>query len=151
MTEGSPVFIDTNVLVYAAVEDSPFRCLAWQAMETCSAASAPIWISRQVLREYIATMTRPSPGVPAIPVATTLKQVQHFQSRFRIAEDGPAVTEILLSLFQDFQVAGKQIHDANIVATALAYEIPAILANYFADFGRFESLIEIVPLEVYRA
>jgi predicted nucleic acid-binding protein len=72
--------------------------------------------------------------------------VLHFQSRFRIAEDGPACTEILLSLLQKVPFAGKQIHDANIVATALAYGIPRILTNNTSDFDRFSSLIEIVPL-----
>lgn len=149
MKEGSPVFIDTNVLVYAAVEDSPFRRLAWQAMKTCSVSSAPVWISRQVLREYLATMTRPHPNAPAIPVLTAVKQVLHFESRFRIAEDGPAVTQALLSLLQEVPVSGKQVHDANIVATALAYDIRCILTNNVDDFNRFSSLIEIIPLETY--
>jgi hypothetical protein len=37
------------------------------------------------------------------------------------------------------------------VATALAYGIPAILTDNVADFERFASLIEIIPLEAYRA
>ncbi len=94
----------------------------------------------------MAIMTRQPPNIPVIPMATTAKQVLHFQSLFRIAEDGPAVTENLLELVQRFPVAGKQIHDANIVATALAYGIPCILTNNKADFDRFSSLIEIVPL-----
>ena len=39
---------------------------------------------------------------------------------------------------------------ANIVATALAYDIPSILTNNIADFDRFSGLIEIIPLESYR-
>lgn len=150
MKAGSAVFIDTNVLVYAAVEDSPFRALACRAMDACFASSAPVWISRQVLREYMAIMTRPGLSVPAIPIDTTARQVRHFQSTFQIAEDGPAVTEILLTLLQDVSFAGKQIHDANIVATALAYSIPSILTNNVADFDRFSRFVEIVPLENYR-
>lgn len=149
MKEGSPVFIDTNVLVYAAVEDSPFRRLAWQAVEACSASSSPVWISRQVLREYLATMTRPHPDVPAIPVVTTVRQVLHFESRFRIAEDGPTVTKNLLMILQNVPVSGKQVHDANIVATALAYDIPCILTNNASDFNRFSNLIEIIPLDTF--
>ncbi len=146
MKDGNSVFIDTNVLVYAAVQDSPFHQLAWHAVETFSASSTPAWISRQVLREYMAVMTRPATHAHALP-AITVTQVLHFQSIFRIAEDGPTVTENLLSLFKSIPVAGKQIHDANIVATALAYDIPSILTGNVADFDRFSNLIEIIPLE----
>jgi predicted nucleic acid-binding protein len=149
MKEGSPVFVDTNVLIYAAVEDSPFHPFACRAMEVLFSSSAPVWISRQVLREYIAVMSRPKLDAPAVPITTMVRQVLHFQSRFRIAEDGPAVTEFLLSLFQEIPVAGKQIHDANIVATALAYGIPCILTNNVSDFERFSERIEIVPLGAY--
>ncbi len=138
------------MLVYAAVEDSPFRSLACKAMDACFASSAPVWISRQVLREYMAVMTRLGSSVAAIPIDTTVKQVLHFQSAFQIAEDGPSVTEILLTLLQEVPVSGRQIHDANIVATALAYGIPCILTNNVADFDRFSRFVEIIPLENYR-
>lgn len=77
MTADNPVFVDTNVLVYAAVEDSPFHHLAIRSMEPIFAASTPVWISRQVIREFIAIMTRPVPGVPDIPTLTTVKQALH--------------------------------------------------------------------------
>jgi len=138
MKAGSPVFIDTNVLVYAAVEDSPFHLRARQMMEACFASSAPVWISRQVIREYMAIMTRQPPNIPVIPMATTAKQVLHFQSLFRIAEDGPAVTENLLELVQRFPVAGKQI------PTMRAYNIDTLLTLNYDDFRRFEDRITIL-------
>ena len=147
MKEGNAEFFDTNVLIYAALEDSPFRNLAWRAMDAFAALSAPLWISRQVLREYIAAFTRFS--TPLVSTEMITRQVRHYESRFRIAEDGPAITATLLSLLESVSFGGKQVHDANIVATALAYDIPCIVTHNIIDFSRFSSHIDIIPLETF--
>jgi len=43
-------------------------------------------------------------------------------------------------------LGGKQVHDANIVATMQAYGISHLLTHNIADFKRFESFITIVSL-----
>jgi hypothetical protein len=43
-------------------------------------------------------------------------------------------------------VGGKQVHNANIVATMLAHGIPRLFTHNVADFNRFSTLIEILPL-----
>lgn len=68
------------------------------------------------------------------------------ESQFQIAEDNSAVTARLLSLVDQFPVAGKQVHDANIVATMQVYGIRRLLTHNVADFTRFASLLEILPL-----
>lgn len=44
-------------------------------------------------------------------------------------------------------MSGKQIHDANIVATMIAYRIEYLLTHNVVDFERFTSLIHILPLD----
>lgn len=39
-----------------------------------------------------------------------------------------------------------QVHDANIVATMLAYGIPRLLTHNVDDFKRFAHLIAVLPL-----
>ena len=56
------------------------------------------------------------------------------------------MTAQLLHLLSSVQVAGKQVHDANIVATMLTYGVPKLLTNNTADFARFGHLITVVPL-----
>ena len=41
---------------------------------------------------------------------------------------------------------GKQIHDANIVATMLAHGVKAILTHNRKDFIRFEEFITIIGI-----
>jgi len=44
-------------------------------------------------------------------------------------------------------LSGKQIHDANIVATMLVHHIPALLTTITEDFKRFSHLITVLPLD----
>ena len=55
-----PVFVDTNVLVDAAVPAFPLHFDAKAKSRELEANSAPLWISRQPLREYLSALSRPS-------------------------------------------------------------------------------------------
>jgi predicted nucleic acid-binding protein len=58
-----PVFLDTNILVYASVDASPSYQAARAAISDYEASQTPLWISRQVLhdyREYLATFSKRS-------------------------------------------------------------------------------------------
>jgi len=48
-----PVFVDTNVLVYAAVPAFPLHVDARMRLTELEAAGVCLWISRQTLREYL--------------------------------------------------------------------------------------------------
>ncbi len=61
-------------------------------------------------------------------------------------EDDERVTANLLTLVQQIPTGGKQVHDANIVATMQTYGITRLLTHNVADFVRFQPLITIVPL-----
>jgi len=97
-TEGNRVFVDTNVLVYAAVSQAPFHAEARSVIRTRQEAGMDLWISRQVLREYLATLSRPQTFSIPQPIDVLIADIQRFQASFSIAEDGPAVTAKLLEV-----------------------------------------------------
>ncbi|HAZ46089.1 MAG TPA: VapC toxin family PIN domain ribonuclease [Cyanobacteria bacterium UBA11369] len=142
----SSVFIDTNIFVYAATNQSPFHQAALQAIQRLYDSSVEVWISRQILREYLAILSRPQPFTNPLPVATLIEDVRLFQTRFRIAEDDPQVMERLLTLMGQIPMVGRQVHDANIVATMLVYGISQLLTNNVDDFNRFSEFITVLPL-----
>jgi len=57
MPDKDRVFLDTNVLIYLANEDSPFHSSTLAKFKEV-AVGTEIWISRQVLREYGVVMSR---------------------------------------------------------------------------------------------
>jgi predicted nucleic acid-binding protein len=59
-------------------------------------------------------------------------------------EDGPEVGRRLMELCQLVPIAGRQVHDANIVATMLAHGEDRLLTMNRGDFRRFAPRIEVV-------
>jgi predicted nucleic acid-binding protein len=145
-TAADPVFVDTNVLVFANTTTVPLHAQAQAVLQAHSASAAELWISRQVLPEYVATLSRPQSFSIPIPAASLIADVMRFQSQFHIAEDGPAVTTYLLGLLGSIPIGGGQVHDANIVATMLAHGLRRLLTHNTADFVRFNTLIQVEPL-----
>jgi len=141
-----PVFIDTNILVYATRPSAPNHSAARVALNRLEAEGAILWISAQVLREYLAVVTRAQVTAPALPMATAIADVRRFQSIFEVAYPGRGGLDRLLDLLAAGRGVGRQVHDANIVATMLEFGIRRLLTFNAADFHRFANLIELVPL-----
>jgi predicted nucleic acid-binding protein len=137
------IFLDTNILVYANAETAPMHKAALSAIEENYQAQRPIWISRQVLREYLVIMTRPQAFAEPLPKATVIERIKYFQNKFNVADDNAAVTEQLLHLLKNYDFGGKHIHDADIVATMKVYDIPRLLTHNIKDFNLFGSAIEM--------
>ncbi len=147
MTSGDrPIFIDTNILVYANILAYPLHSIAAERIQSLLDAEVELWLSRQVLREFIAAVTRPQTYGNPQPIGVVVTRVQTFQAQFRVAEDNPQVTTQLLNLLQQFPTTGRQVHDANIVATMLTAGIDRLLTHNVKDFDRFSDLITVIPL-----
>ena len=138
-------FVDTNVLVYATAEGAPFQDRARAALVGL-AVNERLSISRQVLREYLAVMTRPQTWGKPLSLAAAMADATAFTDRFRVLEDGPAVWDQLGALSRHRAFAGRQVHDANVVATMLAHGERRLVTFNTADFRRFDALIELVTL-----
>ena len=138
------MFIDTNVLVYSRVPGSPDHDVARAMLDRALQGSEPLRISRQVIREYLSVVTRPQTWPVAITRDEALDDVNRLVSTFEILEDGPAVTENLIALCREVSVGGRQIHDANIVATMLTHEERRLLTFNTSDFRRYAHRIELV-------
>ena len=108
------------------------------------AAGTPLWISRQVLREYLAAATRPQPSGLVLPMSQAISDVRRFQSGLNVLEDGADVFEHLLRLLAVHPGAGKQVHDANLVAVMLTHGIDQLCTFNVTDFRRFDKLINVV-------
>lgn len=146
MTSGKRIFVDTNVLTRATIDAAPLHTEARTLLDTLWGEGAELYISHQVIREYVANATRPQTYSPALPVTFVLEQVEDFRKSFYILPDSPAVLSRLLELVRKVPVGGKQVHDTNIVATMLANDIEELLTNNIHDFERYRTYIRVIPL-----
>jgi predicted nucleic acid-binding protein len=147
MTGVDRLFIDTNVPIYATNESSPWHGLANAALQEARQLGIELIISTEVLREYLAAATRLRGTGSGIPLADIFENLQTFQREFTIVEDTRLVAAALENLACSVAVAGKQVHDANIVAAMQIYGIRHLLTNNGDDFARFAQFITVVPLE----
>ena len=138
------MFIDTNVIVQSRNAKAPDYLKARALLERAASEVNPLRISRQVLREYLAVVTRPQSWAAPLPLAVALDDVDRMSDEFEILEDGPVVTEALVALCREVPVGGRQIHDANIVATMLAHGERLLLTFNTADFRRYGDRIALV-------
>ena len=138
------MFVDTNVLVKSRILGAPDHDIARARLEQALQGLEPLRISRQVLREYLSVLTRPQTWPVAITREDALDDVNRLMRSFEILEDGPVVTASLIALCREVSVGGRQIHDANIVATMLAHGERRLLTFNTADFRRYGDRIELV-------
>jgi predicted nucleic acid-binding protein len=64
-----------------------------------------------------------------------------------VADENERVMKNLFNLLENVKIGGKQVHDANIVATMQAANIAHLVTLNLADFARFESYITLLTVE----
>ncbi len=137
-------FIDTTVLLTATSPARPAHGAA-RALLEAGFADRSLYLSGQVVREYMAVATRPAAvnGLGLAP-ADALGNVRQFLDRSNFLREDEGVRDTLLRLLHEVPCAGKPIHDANIVATMLAHGIRRVVTLNPQDFARFVPSIEVL-------
>ena len=141
------MFVDTNILVAARFLTAPAHVTACRCLDYIGNSGETLHISRQIVREYLVTVTRPQSWSAALTIDDALEDASRLVSSFTVFEDGPNVMAALAVLCREVPVAGKQIHDANIAATILAHGERRLLTLNVKDFRRYGERIAMVDLE----
>jgi predicted nucleic acid-binding protein len=140
------VFVDTNVLVQSVVTTAPLYAAALTKLHQLRQDDTELWTSRQVLREYVVALTQPQAFGPPLPAQKVIGDVAFLQSTLAIAEDNADVMAQALTFMARFNLAGKHMHDANIVATMQVHGIRKLLTARPADYAAFGGLVIPLPL-----
>jgi predicted nucleic acid-binding protein len=141
-----PVFLDTNVLIYLVRPRSPFHATAVEKLRALDQAARTTWISPQILREYLAVATRQQGPIAAVAMQEALRDIERFRTTFEVTQESPAEFRRLLELLAKVPASGKQVHDANLVATMLENGFRHLLTFNQRDFRRFTNIIELEPI-----
>ncbi|MEQ8189558.1 MAG: PIN domain-containing protein, partial [Candidatus Eremiobacterota bacterium] len=131
MKDVKELFIDTNILVYATSQKSPLYDQANKKLALASDTGIALIISPQIIREYLSATTRNLHNSQAYD--DIIYNIQMFQNDFYIVDDNKIVVSALEKLVQAYSVSGKQVHDANIVATMQVYGIKYLLTHNICD------------------
>jgi predicted nucleic acid-binding protein len=144
MTMADRTFADTNIVLRLLNSALPEYTAVEQLVRQVRTSNSELWISRQVIREYLVQVTRP--GFLAVPLSVEQVEthVKTLRSLFQVADETNAVTDKLIELLKEFPSGGKQIHDANIVATMLVYNIDSLLTLNVEDMKRFATKVKVI-------
>jgi uncharacterized protein len=139
--------VDTNILVYAHREDSPFHSAAFRRVAEL-AEGRTIWaIPWPCLHEFLAIVTHPRIYTPPTPLTRALAQVEAWleSPSLTVLAESAAHWTILRSFLVDGRVAGPQVHDARVAALCREHGVRE-LWSADRDFSRFAGLSVVNPL-----
>lgn len=144
MTMGDKVFADTNIVLRAFHSDFPEHEQIKTQFDRLITDQTNIFISRQVIREYLVQVTHPRTFTTPLTIEEAEKHLGQITRVCAVLDDTATVTAHLLTLLKTYPTGGKQVHDANIVATMLAFEIDTLLTLNTEDFQRFADKITLI-------
>jgi predicted nucleic acid-binding protein len=141
------VMLDTNVLIAATDEGRAEHRDALTVVNDWASGNTELCTSGQILREYLVVATRPAAqnGL-GLNLADALGNVRAIGMRTILLPEDAKVADRLLSLLADAECRGKQVHDANVVATMLVHGVRAVVSMNTEDFARFEGHVSLIRL-----
>jgi len=141
------IAVDTNVLVYAHREDSPFHIAAARRVAELAEGSAAWAIPWPSLHEFLAIVTHPRIYDPPTPPAAALDQVDAWLEAPSLAllAEAEEYWTLLRSLVMAGRVTGPRVHDARIAALCRLHGVRE-LWSADRDFSRFPDLAVTNPL-----
>ncbi|HEX6903761.1 MAG TPA: PIN domain-containing protein [Thermoanaerobaculia bacterium] len=147
MTDDKAVLVDTNVLLSATVPQRPLHRAALVVLNDWPNQGLVLATSSQVLREYLAVATRPvAVNGLELDVDDALANIAAFRGRMRLLVESEPSWDRFRALIAAYGCRGKQVHDANVVATALTAGVARIVTANAGDFTRFATEIEVTDL-----
>ena len=141
------IALDTNILVYAHREDSPFHETASRCVAGLAEAPA-IWaIPWPCLHEFLAIVTHARIYAPPTPLARALDQVDAWleSPTLMLLTESGAHWPVLRALLASGRVAGALVHDARVAALCREHGVRE-LWSADRDFSRFAGLRVVNPL-----
>jgi predicted nucleic acid-binding protein len=139
------ILLDTNILLRAAARDEAEHSIVSAALDSLISQNTKLFTCSQNLYEMWVVLTRPREangyGLSTSETARLLREVIR---SFPVLSESPEVIEKWLELSLRYDVKGKQVHDARLVALMKSENIYYILTLNKSDFARFQS--EIMPI-----
>lgn len=133
--------VDTNVLIYSTVSGNPWHQQAREWLTTLQSKGRSLCVTTQILREYMVVLTRGTVFEKSFSVDQVLAQIQTLLPSLTVLDEPLAAADLLRTLVQRYQVRGKNIHDANIVAVMLTHGVRRLATYNQADFRRFDEIV----------
>ncbi|MEW6126546.1 MAG: type II toxin-antitoxin system VapC family toxin [Acidobacteriota bacterium] len=141
--------LDTNVLLRFVQLGHPMQEDSEKAIETLRQNGEALYLLPQNLIEFWAVATRPHAynGLN-LTFDEAAQQLTNLKSLFLLHLDKPSIYAEWESLITQYQVKGRQVHDARIVAAMNVHTIANLLTFNTDDFKRYTEINAVDPREI---
>ena len=141
------IAVDSNVLVYAHREDSPWHDTAYSRILELAEGRAPWAIPWPCIHEFLAIVTHPRIYNPPTPLEKAIDQVEAWleSPTLVVLSESSDYWTLLRATLLSGRVSGPQVHDARIVTICLQHGVSE-LWSADREFGRFSGLTIRNPL-----
>lgn len=141
------IALDTNLLVYAHREDSPWHARAYERVAELAEGRSAWAIPWPCVHEFLAIVTHPRIYNPPTPTDRALEQVAAWleSPSLVLLAEAEGYWDTLRGLVAGGHVAGGAVHDARVAALCLHHGVRE-LWTADRDFGRYPSLRTRNPL-----
>lgn len=139
------VVVDTNVLLAATDRSRDHHDGATRFLNEDVRRLA---VCPQIVREYLAVTSRPL-AVNGLGLSgeDAVANVDQFLEGMEVLTEGPGTMRSLMDLIAAGPTVGKQVHEANVVALALAHRATAIVTDNTRHFARFAHLVAVEEID----
>ena len=135
------IAVDTNILVYAHREDSPWHDAALRKLTELAEGKSPWAIPWPCIHEFLAIVTHPRIYSPPTPLAAAIDQVEAWfeSASLELLTETPGYWPELRSALEQGRISGPQVHDARVAAICRDHGVRELWTSD-RDFGRFSGL-----------
>jgi toxin-antitoxin system PIN domain toxin len=141
------IAVDSNLLVYAHREDSPWHDIAHARIVQLAEGRAPWAIPWPCIHEFLAIVTHPRIYSPPTPLENAIDQIEAWleSPTLVVLSESADYWLLLRATLLSGRVSGPQVHDARIVTVCQQHGVSE-LWSADRDFGRFSGLTIRNPL-----
>ena len=136
------IAFDTNILVYAHRQDSPFHSRAQDCVKEEAEGEAPWAIPWPCVHEFLAIVTNPKIFKTPTPLESALAQISAWMRSpmlVLLGEEREGYWEVFCRITRAGKVHGAKVHDARIAAIARLHDVDELLSSD-RDYSRFPEL-----------
>jgi predicted nucleic acid-binding protein len=143
--------LDTNILLRIPFDKASAPTEASQAYIALLAQGFAVGTTVANLAEFANVATRPvmANGV-GLSSAQAQARIRTFEGQLAVFSESIESYEIWKRLLAQYEVRGRQVHDARIVAIMLQEGIRNILTFNTPDFARFPEIVTLHPDQILK-
>jgi predicted nucleic acid-binding protein len=141
--------LDTNILTRCVQPAHPLCQPAVDALTLLRQQGDDLCLVPQNFYEFWVVATRPvAVNGLGMSAAQAQAEVARVKQLFTVLDETPAVFARWEQLVVQYQVMGKNAHDARLVAAMLVHGVPLLLTFNVSDFQRYQGITVVSPQDV---